>query len=243
MTRPSSKAIELRQIEKFISSEKHELYFTNLEAFETPDFIAKTLDKKIAIEHTRYIDGNQKKVETFRKQIIDEARDKFKQEIGVDLQVSFGYSNNPMDKEHSKQYYIDMLFNMVNEIYQVNKNRKFRVSTLRTKIENKYIDRIAVDSETTWNNWQSSGAYLVKPADYKAVQKYIDKKSSLVTSYPEGIDEKWLVIIAGIGYRSSGFRFDLLDNTTLSRKQFDKVFFFDDRTEEIIQLANEDATT
>lgn len=239
MTRPTSKAIELRQIEKFISSEKHGLYFTNLEAFETPDFIAKTLDKRIAIEHTRYIDGYLKKVETFRKQVIDAAGNKFKQEVGADLEVWIRYSNNKMGKDNPKHYYVDMMFNMVNDIYQVNKGRKFRVSTHKAKVENKYIDSLTVNSETTWNNWQSVGAYLVKPADYKVVQEYIDKKSSLVTSYPQDIDERWLVIIAGIGHRSSGFRFDLLDNTTLSQRQFDKVFFFDDRTEEIIQLAND----
>ena len=141
-----------------------------------------------------------------------------------------------MDKEYSKQYYVDMLFDMVNKIYQANKTRHFQVSTARLKRENKYIDSLTVQSDTTWSNWQSSGAFLVKPADYEQVQKHIDKKSDLVPTYPIDIDEKWLVIIAGIGNRSSGFRFDLLDGSMLSRKRFDRVFFFDNRSEEIVEL-------
>ena len=236
MTRPSTKAIERSQIERFISNKDHGIHFTSLSENETPDFIAKTLEKKIAIEHTRYIDGEHKKIEHYRQQIIDGARKRFEDEIGVNIQVSFSYSRNPMDKEYSKQYDVDLLFDMVNKIYQANKTRNFRVSTARMKIENKYIDSLTVQSDTTWSNWQSSGAFFVKPADYEQVQKHIDKKSDLVPTYPIDIDEKWLVIIAGIGNRSSGFRFDLLDGSILSRKRFDRVFFFDNRSEEIVEL-------
>ncbi|WP_373056370.1 hypothetical protein [Zunongwangia sp. H14] len=236
MTRTYTKTIERRQIEKFISNKSHGIDFILLEEYETPDFIAKTLDTKISIEHTRYIDEKNKMIERYRQQIIDAARERFEREVGVNLQVSFRYSHNPMDKEHKKQFYIDMLFDMVNKIYQVNKEYKFRVSTSKMKVENKYIDSLTVQSETTWSNWQSTGAFLVKPADYKQVQKYIDKKSALICNYPIDIDEKWLVIIAGIGYRSSGFRFDLLDCSNLSRKKFNRVFFFDERTEKIIEL-------
>ena len=187
-------------------------------------------------EHTRYIDEGHKKIERYRQQIIDSARKRFEEEIGVNIQVSFRYSRNPMDREHPKQFYIDMLFDMVNDIYQANKTRNFRVTTHRLKVENKYIDSLTVQSDTTWSNWQSSGAFLVKPANFEEVQRYIDKKSALVPTYPIDIDKKWLVIIAGIGHRSSGFRFDLLDGTLLSRKQFDRVFFFDNRSEEIVEL-------
>lgn len=226
MTRVSTKSIEKRQIENFLLCNHTGLKFINLEADETPDFIATTVDRLIGIEHTRFIDSNNRKIEQHRQDVLNKARERFEREVGVDLECWFRYSDIPMGKENTKQFYIDLLFELVNEIYQTNKARSFRVSTKRYEVENDYFDSISVSSDTSWSNWQSVGAFLVRPVNYYEVQEYIDRKSLLINQYPNEIQEKWLVIVAGLGNRSSGFRFDLLDKGNLSRKQFDKVFFF-----------------
>jgi methanogenic corrinoid protein MtbC1 len=61
------------------------MHFIQLEENETPDFIGTTLTQTIAIEHMRYI-NESKKIESFRKQVIEQARTKFENEIGINLE-------------------------------------------------------------------------------------------------------------------------------------------------------------
>ncbi|GER60098.1 hypothetical protein ULMA_22060 [Patiriisocius marinus] len=236
MTRIRAKEIEQLQIERFISNVKHGIIFQTLEASETPDFTAETTDKIISIEHTRFINNQSKMIEVYRQSIIDAARLKFEDKYDVELQCMFRYSDAVMDKRHSKNHYIDLFFSLVETIYLANKGRDFRVSTKHCKLENEFVDSINVSSDTTWSNWQSVGAYLVKPIDYKDVQLVINHKASLITQYPNNIDEKWLVIIAGLGHRSSGYRFDLLDRSSIDKNGFDRIYFFDDRSEDTIEI-------
>ena len=236
MTRIRAKEIEQLQIERFISNVKHGIIFQTLEASETPDFTAETTDKIISIEHTRFINNQSKMIEVYRQSIIDAARLKFEDKYDVELQCMFRYSDAVMDKQYSKKHYIDLFFNLVETIYLANKERDFRVSTKHCKLENEFVDSINVSSDTTWSNWQSVGAYLVKPIDYKDVQRVINHKASLITQYPNNIDEKWLVIIAGLGHRSSGYRFDLLDRSSIDKNGFDRIYFFDDRSEDTIEI-------
>jgi hypothetical protein len=237
--RQQQKKIEKREVIEFISNPKLELIVTSVKDSETPDFIIEILDNsKISIEHTRFINAKNKQIEVFRKWIIDEAKALFEKEFNVALDVYIHFSRYPMNvSDYPKKFYINLLYNLIKDVYLSNHTRDFYISTNRLKKENKYIDSISVSNNATQNRWQSIGGFLVDYADLNEVQCLIDHKSSLISNYHQDVDEKWLLVIFGIGNKSSGYRFEHISLENLSKNGFDRLFFYDSRARDYIELA------
>lgn len=237
MTRIKQKKIERYILDEFLKYTMIKTTIVDIDEMETLDFILTCPNKKISVEHTKYLNSKLKKIEEFRKEVLNGAENKFKKNNNEALNVYFHYTQQKMDvKTYSKSYFVDLLHDTVYDIYAVNKDRKFYVSTKRNKIENEYFNKISVSNDTDNSLWQWIGAHRVEFADIKEIQKIIDRKSKLVNAYENLVDEKWLLIEAGKGHKSSSFRFDQLVRKSISIKCFDKVYLFDSTSREFFLL-------
>lgn len=194
-------------------------------------------DKSVSVEHTRFMNSQQKKIEEFRNDIIKKAQKQFHEKYGDVLSVQFNFSNNPIvtSKKKGKSYYSSMLLDLVLSIYEKNKGRDFVISTKLNGIENKYINRISLNNTRYIFPWETMGAFLVEYADLDLVQSIIDNKSTMIPKYSFETQEKWLLIEAGVGYKSSGYRFEHITDQ-LDKKNFDKIYFLDYNPSEIIEI-------
>ncbi len=237
MTRRKQKLVERYVLDEFLRIAKLEIPIIGIDELETPDFILKCPNKKISVEHTKFLDSKQRKIEEFRKEVIDDAKRKFEKCHSENLNVYFHYTRKEMNIKHQpKSYFVDLLFNIVHDIYIMNKDREFYVSTKKSHIENQYFDRISVSNDTHSNSWQWIGGHLVEFAEIGELQKIIDKKAKLISDYQDSVDEKWLLIEAGKGYKSSSYRFNQIVKDNIIKNGFDKIFLFDSGTKEIYVL-------
>ncbi|MEM6734563.1 MAG: hypothetical protein AAF620_00715 [Bacteroidota bacterium] len=228
MTRIKQKHVERYVLGNFLENIDLQIPIIGIDNFESPDFVLKCPNRKISVEHTRYIHPKHKQIEEFRKKIIDTAKEKFESIHSQPLRVFFHYSRRIMDtKINPKSYYVDLLVQMVENIYLSNKDRNFVVSTKRNKRENIYIDRVSISNDIDRNLWQWIGAHLVEFADLDKLQKIINAKSMLTGKYQIETDEKWLLIEASKGFKSSSYRFDHIIRGELQKGEFDRVFLFD----------------
>ncbi|MGJ8665172.1 MAG: hypothetical protein ACSHW7_02300 [Patiriisocius sp.] len=202
---------------------------------EKPEFRVDLIDKKVSIELTQLINSRQKKIEAFRKKIIKDAEQKFISKFGSSFRVWVTFSNYQMNtKEHDLAYFVDLIFNTVSNIYTSNKGREFTVKTKRNSRENKYIDSIHVTTQIS-PAWESAGEFLVDYVDIEWIQSIITRKASLITDYDAFFDENWLVMKAGIGNKSSGYRFDHIAEK-LKKEKFDRVFIFESFPNELMEI-------
>ena len=79
------KEIEKHHLTSFLSNEKLNLLVYNIEEFETPDFIVNIDKKLISIEHTRLINPDLKKIESYRDRIIKSAQKRFEKKYSAKL--------------------------------------------------------------------------------------------------------------------------------------------------------------
>lgn len=232
---PKKKQRERYVIEKFFSHESLGLLVRNIANREKPDFQVNLFRDKISVELTQLINTKQKQVESFRKRIIKKAENKFLVDFATSFRVWITFSNYPMNtREHDETYFVDLIYNLVRDIYLCNQGRDFTVRTNRSKVENKYIDCIHITTEIS-PAWESSGAYIVEYADIEWIQAVIAKKSKLISQYMDTYDQNWLVMEASIGNKSSGYRFEHLSGK-LDRERFDRVFIFESFPNNLIEI-------
>lgn len=224
-------------LDRFLSCSNLDLKLNSIDDDrETPDFVLYCDNQTISLEHTGFINKRQKEVEQFRKRIIGKAKSIFETTYNTKLSVGFNFSNIEMNtKIKSEDFFVQMLADMVSEIYVLNKERDFYVSTKINKRENKYIRNISVNNDRRIYPWEITGAYLVEPADLQVLQSIIDEKSELIKKYNVEVDEKWLLIEAGMGNKSSGYSFEHKKGL-LKRQDFERVFFFDSGVKEYLEL-------
>jgi len=231
-----NKSSERRVVEEFISHPSMKLLVRKLEDSETPDFIIHLLNSKVSLEHTRLISPKQKQKESFQKKIIKLAEDKFISLYNASLNVGVSFSYQPMNtKDMGEEYFVALIFNIIESIYLSNKERGFNITTKDFLEENKYIRTVYVHNDVTRSLWQKTGAYLVEYADLKWIQSVINKKSTLITQYNNTFAERWLLLEASIGHQSSGFRFEHIGNN-LEKSGFDRVFIYERRPKELIEI-------
>ncbi|MCB0446256.1 MAG: hypothetical protein KDD03_01855 [Gelidibacter sp.] len=239
MARENQKRLERLSLERLLYNDKIRLYpqIQDLEN-DPPDFILMFDDKIVSVEHTSFMNKHQKKIEEFRKEIIKEAQKQFEDIYGKVLSVQFNFSNVPIKttKNKGRNYYVSMLFNLVLDIYEKNMDRSFTVSTKFNGVENEYINRVYLTNTRDIFPWETMGAFMVQPADLDIVQNIIDSKSSMIPKYCiEDTDERWLLIEAGIGYKSSGYSFEHIADQ-LNKRGFDKIYFLDYNPDNILEI-------
>lgn len=238
MTRKAQKRIEWASLERFLYNPKSLLLPSNIEdGHDPPDFVLTFPDKKVSVEHTQFMNSEQKRIEEFRKSIIDLAREKFEEKYGKVLSVQFNFTDKPIktSKEKDKMFNADILLDLVLSIYEKNRDREFYISTKFNRKENEYIRHIYLNNQREIFPWETVGAFFVQYADLEILQKMINKKSSIISSYKMSVDEKWLLIEAGIGHKSSGYQFKNITNQ-LDKKLFDKIVFLDYRANEFVEI-------
>ncbi|WP_299111416.1 hypothetical protein [uncultured Winogradskyella sp.] len=238
MTRIKQKVSEYNALIRFLNmiSETPKIQGIN-EGEDPPDYVVTFKHKVVSIEHTRFMNKSQKQIEEFRKSIIIDAQNEFEKIYGKTLSVQFNFSNEPMrtTKDKPKSYYTKILLDLVLEIYEINKERNFSISTKLNSIENKFINSITISNQREIFPWETCGAFLVQKADFKVLQNIIYKKSEDVKKYKTRCDENWLLIEAGIGNKSTGYYFDDISDE-LQKENFDKIFLMDYRAEQFLEV-------
>lgn len=231
----SKKELERYTITKFISNEKLKLRALSLDDSETPDFIMKTMDKKISIELTSLMNPQLKARESLNDSIVARAWELFdsKYEEKLNVWVTF-YNWKPNCSKTDIPIYANELFQLVENIYLNNRNYKFNINSKDNFSPADYIQSLFISNDFSFSNWQTFGAYLVEYVDFSLLLNTIKSKESNLFKYENDFDENWLVIAANFGTKSSALRFDYINKIEYKSK-FDRVFIYKQFEDKIIE--------
>ncbi len=193
---------------------------------EPPDFIIKLNSQKISIELTRLIRPRVSEIEAFSNRIIQLAHAKFKEKYNVSLMVSVNFTSAPLNGRGNKiNTYVNRLYDLVEDTYLVNVNREFHYVS-KSKPVNDFVNSIVISNKPDINDWQLYGAFKADSPDIEWISKVIQRKESKIEKYREDFDEKWLVLVANFGYRSSTFDFNFPLSCKLSSTLFDQIYLY-----------------
>ena len=212
---------------RFISNEKLEFLVYNVEESETPDFIVNIDKKLISIEHTRLINPDLKKVESYRERIIKNAHKRFEQKYSAKLYLLVTFNNISLKSgKVAEQKYSDEVFKLIEDIYLCNKDYEFRIDSRKRKARvSELIESFSVDNTRDFSHWQHFGAYLVERIDMDWLQGIISKKENNIERYPKEFHQNWLLLVSDFGTKASAHNFDQIDLSSIKTK-FDKVYLY-----------------
>jgi hypothetical protein len=223
----AKKDMEYNILRKFISHEAHGLRIRNIEHSETPDFILHELQKTISIELTELRHQKLKQQESFQKKIVEAAWHKFREKYNANIQVLINFSHVPIKANASEvQQYVNELHNLVERIWLNNRDYEFRLTNMgRSRKRNHWIDSISVNNVLDIEYWQPFGAFRVDRVDPLWIKKVIEGKEAKPDKYQKTFDERWLLMAANFGDKSSTHDVFFLDMADL-RSKFDRVYIY-----------------
>ena len=227
MTRRSlgKKDLERRLLESFISNESLGLRVKSIEDSETPDFIIDEMTRIISIELTRLIHPKLIQIEAFHEKIVEAARLIFRERHNTNLRVLVNFCNTPIKCKASEfDSYVEQLCSLVETAYVNNKDFDFRLSSRRRPV-NHFIDSISISNDLYFENWQPFGAYRVDDVDTNWLKQRIKSKEDCISKYQRAFDEKWLLLVANFGHKSSTHGFDSLGASTFE-SSFDRIYLY-----------------
>ncbi len=228
------KEIEKHHLTRFISNEKLKFLVYNVEESETPDFIVNIDKKLISIEHTRLINPDLKKVESYREKIIKSAHKRFEKKYSAKLYLLVTFNNIKLKSgKIAEQKYSDEVFKLVEDIYLCNKDYEFRIDSRKRKARvSELIESFSVDNTRNFSHWQHFGAYLVDRIDMNWLQGVISKKEKNIERYPKEFYQNWLLLVSDFGTKASAHNFDRIDLSRI-KTTFDKVYLYSFMPDEV----------
>jgi hypothetical protein len=226
-------------IKKFISHKKLNLPVFAVIGNETPDFIIKGPQGTYSIELTRLIDPEIKETEVLQEKIVNGARELFIKKYEENLRVWVTFNDLPitLTKKNESIYYNE-LFEIVERVYLSNKDFQFETKSKKQINPTHHIEDIYISNKAGFCNWQTFGAFIVSRPDFKIIDDVINSKEKGLNKYKQDFKENWLVIAANFGKRSGAYDFLFIDDYKANTK-FDKVFIYNLRENEIINIKTE----
>jgi hypothetical protein len=166
-------------------------------------------------------------VESLQDKIVNLAFEKFKEKYTARLTVYVNFLKGPLDaKNGGITRYVNELHDLVEQIYIVNKDYSFRVTTRgRKRPVNKFIDSITVFNEYNAENWQPFGAFKVNQIDPEWIQANIDQKERNLSKYAAAYQENWLLLVSNFGHKSSTHDYYFLQQRGI-QTAFDQVYIY-----------------
>lgn len=230
----NKKEIEKYHLTKFLSNENLKFLVYGVEESETPDFIVNIDKKLISIEHTRLINPDLKKKESYRDKIIKIAQKKFEKKYSEKLYSLITFNNIDLKFEKAeRQKYINEVFKLIEDIYLCNKKYEFRIDSRKRKARvSELIKHFSVDNTRNHSHWQHFGAYLVENIDMDWLQSVISKKEKNIERYPKEFHENWLLLVSDFGTKASTHNFNRIDFTQI-KTVFDRVYLYSYMTDSV----------
>lgn len=218
---------EYNILRKFISHETHGLRIVNIEHSETPDFILHELNKTISVELTELRHQKLKQQESFQIKIVEAAWSKFREKYNANIQVLVNFSHVPIKANANEvKLYIKELHDLVERIWLNNRDYEFRLTNMgRSRKRNHWIDSISVNNVLDIEYWQPFGAFKVDRIDPSWIKKVIEGKEAMLDKYQKTFTERWLLMVANFGDKSSTHDIFFLDMSDLQTK-FDHVYLY-----------------
>jgi len=220
-----------------------------IKEYEEPDFLVKKDDNNIVgIELVDYVRG-QKKVgsihrrdESLHQRIANKARSQFEESNDTPLMVHFTWN----DYHHPSKAEIGLLAESAAKIVIHHIPRRLfdviriRVGELPSTPLRKFVHfidvtRVRDESQILWSSIER-GWIGVKEDE---VQSIINSKNSKVNVYNQNCNNIWLLIIADGAYVSSTVEIQSQTREYTYQSDFDKIFFWDYQSQEIVRLALE----
>jgi hypothetical protein len=223
----AKKDVEYNILRRFISHETHGLRIKDIEPSETPDFILHELHKTISVELTELRHQKLKQKESFQEKIVEAAWSKFRKKYNANIQVLVNFSDVPIKASANEvQRYVDELHDLVERIWLNNRDYEFRLTNMgRSRKRDHWIDSISVNNVVDLEYWQPFGAFKVGRADPSWIKKVIEGKEAKLANYQKSFDERWLLMVANFGDRSSTHDIFFLETGDLQTK-FDRVYLY-----------------
>ncbi len=223
---------EMIILKNFISNKSLNLKITSITESETPDFIVKNINQTISLELTQLIKKELREREVFLEKIVDNARDIFKAKYNSRLFVSVEFLNSKIILRGNQVNNIcENLFKTVEEIYLKNREIEFDICVNGSK----YIKKVCISNKVNFENWYILGAFKVPQIDANWVDEIITQKEDKIKNYSYAFDAKWLLLISNYGFKSDTYDFYNF-HVKQSKSQFDKIYLYKYRDDEIIEL-------
>jgi hypothetical protein len=187
-----------------------------IEVREQPDFIIKSPDKMIGLEHEICIDSNYKKVEGSFADLVISAETKFRKRypaINLLVIINVNINKKLIKKEESKN--VENLF-LIIENFIIHDKLK----------ENDLVHSISIQTHSCLTFKCITGAWWQQKLHKKTLTELINRKESKRLKYiaNTGLNEQWLLIVIGSLNQSSFDIDDNFDDNFLIKSGFDRIF-------------------
>lgn len=224
---------EVYHLKYFLNCLKKEEKTAEIVKNEPPDFIIKTKTGNISIEHSVLYNKSLKENEAVLSKIVKTAKSKFNRICSTKLYVLVTFNDNIKKIGKNKILIIEKVFNIVESIYIDNKHSEFNINYSLS--EDPFIDDIYVTNKLEIDHWQPFGAYSTRVIDTNFLNEKITNKNFKIKHYKQIFKEKWLLLVANIGTKSSAYNFDQYQlNCCIN--EFDKIYIYMLREDEIISI-------
>jgi hypothetical protein len=204
---------------------------------ENPDFLIKHDSGVLGIEHTQLFKetkypNNLKALESFRKQIVDTAKNSCEKDIPPLLVNVWFYSNGTVPKNRKQELtkISKTLTEFVKKWHKENPSKdieNFRYPSESLPISHLLIAHVWDGTNgLPYHHWTVEGPAVEQRFPREIIQDRINEKNERYEEYLNKCDECWLLIVINVFKDSQSFEMpDRIDHRFESK--FERVFYMD----------------